>query len=393
MISYSSSNQKIRLFACLILTASTGFLCHPLQAQEQAGRDLRTYYKLVSVAEDYIIREQYDSAAIRYREAFAYKANPFFEDLHNALLCEAKSAQPSIAAAKDYCKRLKELGYNLRYAGFTDIEVNASVLSVIMDTTVVAGSLNKAAIEVIRDMVRSDQAIREHCRQVNNGKIYSGTCWDTIKMVDSANIVRLKNLAQSVNIFDEKVVGWNIMSSDIYLLFRHSIYGDSSIMPFFEPLMLQAVHEGALNARNFAETMDMRPPQNTDSSMSDYGYGTTMLSVFRDCSNGRNFSEQGKTVALLNFDGGNAEHVRRLQEADKRRDSIYLTPAVESRIRDFRLFMCRMMRPNMNTLLFAPPFDILCGIDFGMESLKQQQKKYRYPVIYYIQGEHDFNIE
>jgi hypothetical protein len=71
-------------------------------ANKSMSQNLRQYYALRDSAIDYIVTENFDSAAFYYRQAFAHKEYPFYLDVANAMFCELKRSAIDTNVCRSY---------------------------------------------------------------------------------------------------------------------------------------------------------------------------------------------------------------------------------------------------------------------------------------------------
>ena len=365
------STAKISLL-CLIA-------CFSINTWGQFPEDLLIYYKQVAIAENHIISQQYDSAAFYYRTAFANKQYPFYMDLNNALLCEVKSSVQDIPICQSYFHKLVRLGLTSDRFSLLIGNSDWNIFKGIVDTTIVVRSKDW------KEMLNDDQSVREYCRKLNKGNIYSGTCLDSIRFIDTVNVHRIRNTYKTANLFEANLIG-NQGEGAMLTIFMH-VFKDNRA--FFMPILLEAVHQGVFDARVYAFFVDREYDDGTKLSFVGGPYGTHSLMVFCEEADDIFCFECKKHIAIFHFDKSDLDNIRLLQEINSRRKQIYLGDVIQDRYRTFKLKMCRKEGFLTSNL------PVICGDspEFNGRKYIQWWKDNNMEITYFIQGEHDFNFE
>jgi hypothetical protein len=333
-----------------------------------AKQNLQAYYKCVATAENFIMSEKYDSAAIYYENAFKNKDFPFGWDLTNAAFCESKLPQPSF----ERCKYYIENGISKWYLK-KKLEMDTTLFKDIVLVTY----FKKELFDTIREMLNQDQLYR------------SSTDRQEMRNIDLQNIEIYKELLKTTDMLNERIA--RSCLGDLGTLFTHWLdYPD--FRKFIQPKMLKAVLDGRYDARLFAEQMDYAIYRDNGFGGNTLlsPYGTYLLNLFVFDAD-QNDYENYKYFAYFDFDKDNKKEIKAIKNINKNREKIYLGEIVESAIRGFNLFVFRAAKYEIPYPFNAPAICIqkyIEGKSFLYEKIEQQPN-----LIYYISGEHDFNLE
>jgi hypothetical protein len=357
------NHRNLILFALLLLGISV-----------YAQQNLRSYYKYVTVAENFIMLEQYDSAVIYYENAFKNKDFPFGSDLENAAFCESKLPQPSLERCKYYIENGISKWYLKKRLG--------------MDTTLMSNIiLNYSSIQEVQEVY--DTVIK----MIERDQFVRTVEYNTMPNVDSTNIAIYKEMLKTFDLLDLRIIGSGL--GDLGTLFIHWLdYTD--FRAFITPIMLKAVQDGRYDARLFAEQMDYAIFRDNDFNGSFLQYGTYLLKIFilgeEDSSKpyGERMKER-KYFAYFDFDKNNPDDMEKIKEIDENRAEIYLGGIIESRIREFTLYVFRSEKDDIPYKLDVPAL-FIDGREKDLSILRKEIDKNPY-LIYYIQGKNDFNIK
>lgn len=341
----------------------------------QAGQNLREYYKQIAMAENYILAENYDKAAIHYREAFKNKDFAFQYDLINASICEAKSSNPSREACLSYALQIAKLRGKTTFHEALE-EIGKSQLFKLDDSIVVQSYVDKELAQIISDMFDKDQGIRQ---EKVSGHI-------AIHKVDSLNMIQFRELIKSKKVLDERICP---ATNELKTLFIHWFrYHD--FFDFYNPVLLQAVHEGTFDARIYARLIDFKYMWLKNSPYSTHGvYGSHFFTINKEnCTNGY---LNCKYYVFSTFNRNNPEEVKLLNDIDASRAEIYLGKTITDKVRDFKMHEQRLKKIGLNFI--SSSIDITIRDVNTFKEKMQEIQKQNSDCIYYITGEHDFNVK
>ena len=367
-----------------LVALSIGLAAFVVSANGETAQVLRKYYAMRDAAVDSLMAEKFDSAAAIFRQAFRHKKHPFERDVKNALFCELKSGAPDTAACRRYFAELGELKYYYKAYARAGIDtlLMAQLGSHLPKNTCPPDEV--AHLKIFEMNKRSQEALKAYQRHsLPDSKADS---LETLKVkktlyaVDSINILEMKELVKTVDVFDERIV-----SHGEFFSLLGSWSGDESVFDFFEPHLRQAVLDGRMSAFDYAGYMDTQGHSGAKGS-----YDSHRLNICTTSSPNR-ISNETKYVAYANFNSKSIDDVQRQREVDRRREAIYLSPAIESGIREFKLWQY-VQRHDYWQVLRAEPISITCSVDEGRKAIQKMLDE-GIPVIYYIEGEHDFNVK
>jgi hypothetical protein len=328
----------------------------------------------VAVAEDFLSQDKYDEAAKNYRKAFKSKDFMFDFDLQNATYCEVMSKKPSKAQCLLYSA---QYGYNVytKYKDFKNID------STFFANYKKTQHLDNKILQEIRQMLDKDKQYRTN---YNPKDTLMGM---QMLSADRTNFIHFKNMLDTVNLFDERVISFD----EISIFINHWSVNSLSVADFL-PLMQKSIDEGVMDARNFASDVGDVLAWRANPRNPFHPYGTKLLSIYQTTCEERDMSKR-KYIAFFNFDKNDKEVKKKLKEIDKKRKAIYLGGVYESNIRDFK-FWLKVYAYNQDLweYLFAHPQALMCSTK-GKETLEKQLELYP-DLNYYITGEHnDFNTK
>jgi len=360
---------------CVVLLVSA---C-AVKIETQNTQNLQVYYKKVRLAEDFILKQDFDKAAKYYRKAFENKHQPFHRDLVNAAYAEAKSSNPCKKTTQGISREIASFHNMNLYRGFQhfdDVDENLFKLT----DTIYPSAVNQEAVRIIRELMKKDQEIRR----------VEGVTIAEMREVDSLNIIQFKELMQTANILNERT----IFPENLMTLFTHWLRYDNALA-YFEPVLLQAVRDGVFDARLFAKLIDNRSydigiiPRM--SSFSTYGSQFFFFYRYRgDCKKHGVFG--CKFYAFSTYDKHNPEHVRKLKQMDENRAEIYLGKTIEDNIRDFKLHKLKWSEDfdSFSFLVQSFGLSLIGNRGHFMESMTENRDTIQ-DFIFYITGEHDFD--
>jgi hypothetical protein len=372
-----------------LVALSIGLAAFVISANGETAQELRKYYAMRDAAVDRLVAEKFDSAAIFYRQAFGHKEHPFGQDVQNALFCELKSGAPDTATCRHYFALLGGSWLKYYYKEYARTGIDTLLMAQIGSAVPeIFRAYDTEASSKIHMMNKRDQEPRKAFYAISKGdSIKRMEMRKLIARNDSINILELKELMKTVDVFNERVV----YPSSLSIFFTH-LFDYDGVRDFFEPHLRQAVLDGRMSARDYASYMDQprhnKPSYDTSFGAWLYGHGSVLLNI---CSTNPPERHENKFVAYFNFDGNNGEHANLLREIDRRREAIYLAPIVESSIREFKLWLY-VQRHDYWQVLRAEPISIICSEDEGRKAIQKMLDE-GIPVIYYIEGEHDFNVK
>jgi hypothetical protein len=322
----------------IILIIAGVVICSCMGGKKSTEETLRAYYNHVGKAEDHITKARYDSAVAHYSKAFAFKEQPFADDLHNALVCEAKSSEPSVERCREYCSLLWKVNVWSEHERFG------------MDADFFA-SLKFRHGDVERPLFNQEASIELYDILYRDTKVSEKFGIDK-QMSDSANkilqpeITRLKKLSEKVNIFDERVVGAAEANGAAEQLMRQ--WGnDRFVMDLFKPAMLKSIREGALEAYHVGDIKEWALPYSMHEKSA---YGMCYPCCFYTYAEPP-YDNFKYGAMFFPFDSKNPEHLKRMENIDKRRKELYLPDMILGNTRHFNLYWCNKMRSDIKGLI------------------------------------------
>lgn len=170
------------------------------------GQDYIDYHKLINKAEIKIVESDFENSLNHYQKAFELIDKPFAKDLYNASLCSAKSNNDSITYL--LVKQQVQKGIPLKFfkskyykhfkkSNFWEtLKRDEKTLIRLAKLNVNQDYLNK-----LKELEKLDQKIRK--------RKYGYPMSDTIRKVDSLNMLKLVSLIDKFGYPSENVIGIN----------------------------------------------------------------------------------------------------------------------------------------------------------------------------------------
>lgn len=128
-----------------------------------------------------------------YETAFAKSDSPFLKDIHNALICSIKSNDTT--KIKLFCSCLSKFSISEQYLdnqSYKEI-LKYNMIYSCLNKTENIDKIKANELEILLDSIyQRDQAIREQCKQIASN--YYSVCKDTIKQVDSMNLIQMNSV-------------------------------------------------------------------------------------------------------------------------------------------------------------------------------------------------------
>lgn len=176
-------------------------------------QNLRTYYSEIWQAEDCIISDRYKEAAIHYKKAIDSKDFGFERDLKNAIFSEIQTGYPNRENCQKYSAQLaKHYGINIAWYYKDFPEVDTTIFS---NQNARKNYINYAfLVDTIRKMEEEDQVYRRNdtlydkALRENYPKAFENIN-KKIRMTDSLNIAKFKQLIKKYDMFDERVIAFD----------------------------------------------------------------------------------------------------------------------------------------------------------------------------------------
>ncbi len=354
--------DKVRLILFLYLVvANCGY----------TQQNLRTYYVEISKAEDCIISDKYEEAAIHYKKAIDNKDFGFERDLKNAIFCEIQTGYPNRANCQKYSTQLaKHYGINIAWYYKDFPEVDTTIFS---NQNAHKNYINYIFLhDTIRKMEEKDQLYRR------NDTLYDTDLRETypkafeninkkIRMTDSLNIAQFKQLIKKYDMFDERVISFDELST----LFNHWFLIFPHEQDYFLPLMRQAVEKGVMDAYNYEYACDINYWRTHTENPTFSPMGGTFLTIYNVKGNKR--PKDIKYIAFSYYNANNPVHKKWFMEVNRKRANIFLDNAETSAIRNLKLFFKFIIRED-----YARIFEyrsISLKADDGIFLLKEALRK------------------
>jgi hypothetical protein len=170
------------------------------------GQDYIDYFKLINKAEIKIVESDFESSLNHYQKAFELIDKPFAKDLYNASLCSAKSNNDSVTYL--LVKQQVQKGIPLKifrskyYKHFK--KSNFWELLKREEKTLIRlakVNVNQDYLNKLKELEKLDQKIRK--------RKYGYPMSDTIRKVDSLNMIKLVSLIDKFGYPSENVIGIN----------------------------------------------------------------------------------------------------------------------------------------------------------------------------------------
>ena len=207
--------------------------------------NLQKYYEYVNKAELAICRENYEEAGEFYKQAFA-EFPPFGRDLHFASLLNYKYLNNEEEALK-YAYILQQMNYGIvRYFLGDEKEKYPALqkkLEMMQDTVKVL--VIPELEEALEKLYDADQNVRKKGPEDGDFDKWM----DTIRFIDSVNLLTLQALYQKYGEINERNAGMGFSYGSAYLVLLHNHY----YLHDPESLIFEEVMKGNFNANNYME--------------------------------------------------------------------------------------------------------------------------------------------
>ena len=218
--------------------------CHPWK--------VKSYYKFVYAAEDYIIQNKFQDAAVAYELAFLKKA-PFDRDVLNAMILKIERGDTS---SLDYFLQLSgHLTPNSTQSFFKYLRsntINSDTLIHTMESHV--SELNHFLKDTLTSCLNEDQKVRH--LEVCEGIAYnSSACIQAKQKVDSLNEVKVLLLLNNKQLLKSNYLPGDIVKAIHVIALHNSEWRSYRIHQALGPY----VKKGLFDARIYALLMDKIP--------------------------------------------------------------------------------------------------------------------------------------
>jgi hypothetical protein len=236
----------------------------------QLESNIGKYYEHVNNAENFILKNDFNKAILSYNDAYRYKKEVFLIDIYNQAICYA------ILNKKNKCK--KNLKILLSYGYPLDsLLTNEKFKKVIYNFKFNEKLLYDISYKkTIDSLFNRDQFFRLKA-PINYRKKYS----DSVKKIDSLNVVKLLQLIQKKGFPTERKTG--VYPGFDYSSFSFIVVHNHIIGFNFSNIVLNAINIGELDNRIGAELHNLSVANGGDL----YGSMSGGLIQFAHC-NGRN---------------------------------------------------------------------------------------------------------
>lgn len=333
-------------------------------------QDLRTYYTEISKAEDCIISDRYEDAAIHYKKAIYSKDFGFSRDLKNAIFSEIRTGHPNPVNCKKYSAQLvKHYGISIAwyYKDISEVDTaifsNQSVSKNYIDYTFLLDTIRK--MEEFDQIYRRNDTLYDIALKENYPTAFENIN-KKIRMMDSLNITKFKQLIKKYDMFDERVISFD----EIATLFNHWFLIFPHEQDYFLPLMRQAVEKGVMDAYNYEYACDISYWRTHTENPTFSPMGGTFMTIYNVKGNK---PKDIKYVAFSYYDDNNPVHKKWFVEVNRKRADIFLDNVEMSAIRSLKLFFKFVGREDYVRIFEYRPILLLKGD--GVSLLREAMRK------------------
>ena len=250
--------------------------------------DLAAYYKYTNLAARAIYDNQFEQASTLYDTAFMHKTNPFFEDLKNYILLNAKCGLPQkndeplhwlmINKQVDTARLFNQLPKRL----FS--KENLATINKITKAQKKSKMAETMFYKSLRDMFTIDQEIRDYEGISQKDYETRKAIYARRDSVDKENFAWFEKLYEQygfpgeerMGVFYEEDHQW---SEVVYILLRHFIQvEDVEIMDKVDWIMQKAFYAGELHPSIYATLMELIGNQ-PDAPRPGYNFMKTAINL------------------------------------------------------------------------------------------------------------------
>jgi hypothetical protein len=196
-----------------ILVIVSMCLCNFLFSQ---SKQVANYFKYINQAELAIVNSDYKNGLKYYEKAFKNHDEPFNYDYQNALLCSCQLGKKQ--SAKAYFIVLKQRKVDLENIEKKCIQNMGEAYWNELKQLNISITIDTVYRQKIEDILSKDQSIRHYSLQKNPNNHYAHN-GDTIRLVDSLNLLELERLINEKGFPTEEVVGSYF---GLYLSIKHN---------------------------------------------------------------------------------------------------------------------------------------------------------------------------
>ncbi|MFK7947580.1 MAG: hypothetical protein AB8G11_08325 [Saprospiraceae bacterium] len=171
------------------------------------GQKTNKYFESIYKAELSICDNNYKKASKHYKNAFKAHSSPFNKDYQNALLCNCMIKNKKMVTYYFSLLRNRDVNIDGQVESKCRKTIGVSYWSNLYDIPIIY-SIDTTYKRELKEILKKDQAIRKYSIRKNPTNHYDYNS-DTIRYVDSLNLLKLKQLIDEKGFPSEAKVGNN----------------------------------------------------------------------------------------------------------------------------------------------------------------------------------------
>lgn len=181
------------------------------------SQNVKKYWQEINKAELLVCGNNYKKASKHYKKAFKAHSSPFNRDYENALLCNCMIKNKKMVTHYFSLLRNRDVNIDGQVESKCRKVIGVSYWSNLYDLPIIY-SIDTTYKRELKEVLKKDQAIRKYSIRKNPTNHYDYNS-DTIRYVDSLNLLKLKQLISEKGFPSEERVGYNF---ELYLSVLHN---------------------------------------------------------------------------------------------------------------------------------------------------------------------------